>query len=138
MSSRFRRPKRRKIGPWPDDAAPPEDVARRARYVGSPEHKRHPSEGRPPALRADVLYPCEAEQTENVAGNTAALRRGIERRCTSAVFEGGFPRYVWTWMDGHLYEARHINGPPGAYKGYRLEDIELPEDPENLLDWRDR
>lgn len=44
----------------------------------------------------------------------------------SPVFEGGYPRYLWTWIDGNLYEARHINGPQGTYKGYRLEDIETP------------
>jgi hypothetical protein len=69
-------------------------------------------------------------------GNTAALREGIRRRCVGAAFEGGFPKYVWTWIDGDLYEARHINGPQGTYKGYRLDEIEHPQDPNGLLnDW---
>ncbi len=41
-------------------------------------------------------------------------------------------------MGGSLYEARHINGPQGTYKGYRLEAIEFPKDPENRLDWDDQ
>lgn len=138
MRTRFKRLKRRKIGPWPDDAPSLEEVARKSRYVGSPEHKSHPSEGRPPALRSDVTFPCEPHMTQDMAGSTAALRRGIEHRCTSAVFEGGYPRYVWTWIEGHLYEARHINGPRGTYKGYRLEPVEHPDDPERRLEWDDQ
>jgi len=56
----------------------------------------------------------------------------------SEVFEGGFPKYVWTWIAGDLYEARHINGPQGTYKGYQLEEAEYPEDPEFRLDWSHR
>ena len=31
---------------------------------------------------------------------------------------------------------RHLNGPAGSYKGYRLEEVEYPRDPEERLDWR--
>ena len=134
MRSRFRRTKRRKIGRWPEDAGPPEDLAERVTYVGSPEHKDHPSPAGPPHLRSDAT-PCEAQMTRDEAGNTEALRDGIRRRCVSPIFEGGFPKYVWTWVDGVLYEARHINGPQGTYKGYRLEEIERPEDPDGRLEW---
>lgn len=71
--------------------------------------------------------------TLDVARNTEALREGIRRQCISSSFEGGYPKYVWTWIDRKLYEARHINGPQGTYKGYRLEDVERPEDPEGKL-----
>ncbi len=67
--------------------------------------------------------------------NTDALREGIRRMCVSEVFESGFPRYVWTWIDGELYEARHINGAAGTYKGYRLEEVEMPGDPAGRLEW---
>ncbi len=53
----------------------------------------------------------------------------------SGVFEGGFPKYVWAWLDGDLYEARHINGPQGTYKGYKLHRLEYPKDPKGRLDW---
>lgn len=134
MRPRFQRPRRREIGPWPADAEAPELVAARAQYVGSPEHKRHPSAAGPAELRSDATA-CEAARTRDVARNTAALREGIRRGCVSARFEGGFPRYVWTWIDGVLYEARHIHGPLGAYKGYRLEACEWPHDPEGRLQW---
>lgn len=73
--------------------------------------------------------------TLDVDGNTEALREGIRRGCVSAYFEGGFPKYVWTWIDQDLYEARHINGPRGTYKGYRLEELEHPSDPAGRLEW---
>ncbi len=73
--------------------------------------------------------------TRDGSRNTEALREGIRRRCVSTLFEAGFPRYVWTWVDGHLYEARHINVPQGTYKGYRLEEAERPKDPEGRLEW---
>lgn len=133
MRKRFTRPGRRKIGAWPLDADHPEVVAAKARYVGSPEHKDHPSVAGPPALRSDAT-PCEPSMTKDVDRNTEALREGIRRARTSPVFEGGFPKYVWVWIDGDLYEARHINGPFGTYKGYRLEPTEYPKDPEGRLD----
>jgi len=76
--------------------------------------------------------------THDVTANTDALREGIRRRCVSQVFEGGFPKYVWTRINGVLYEARHINGPQGTYKGYRLEEFERPLDPDDRLKWEQR
>ena len=134
MRARFKRTKRRKIGGWPEDADSPDDLAERVKYVGSPEHKDHPSPAGPPRLRSDAT-PCEEIMTRDVDRNTQALQEGIRRRCVSPVFEGGYPKYVWTWMDGVLYEARHINGPQGTYKGYRLEDLEIPLDPDGRLEW---
>ena len=47
-----------------------------------------------------------------------------------------FPKYVWGWLDGDLYEARHINGPAGTYKGYKLQESEYPRDPVGCLNWK--
>ena len=134
MRSRFHRRKRRSIGRWPEDEDSPEELAERVEYVGSPEHKDHPSPLGPPRLRSDAT-PCEVHMTHDVNGNTEALREGIRRRCVSPIFEGGYPKYVWTWVNGVLYEARHINGPQGTYKGYRLEEVERPLDPDCRLTW---
>ena len=49
--------------------------------------------------------------------------------------EQGFPKYVWGWLHGDLYEARHINGPAGTYKGYQLLESEYPQDPMGRLKW---
>ncbi len=76
--------------------------------------------------------------TRDVGGNTRAFQEGIRRKCVSQIFEGGYPKYVWTWVNEVLYEARHINGPQGTYKGYRLEELERPLDPEGRLEWEQR
>ncbi len=136
MRTRYKRTKRHKIGPWPDSEPTPDVVAEMASYVGSAEHKDHPSSVSAQGnLRSDAT-PCEPEMTRDVDRNTEALREGIRRRCVSAVFEEGFPRYVWTWINHALYEARHIRGPQGTYKGYRLEPVEYPkDDAQRLADW---
>ena len=54
----------------------------------------------------------------------------IQRECVGSVFEGDFPKYAWGWLDGQLYEARLTNRSQGFYKGYPLEELEKPIDPE--------
>ena len=130
-SVRRHRTKRRAIGAWPPQLRP-KAVASRARYVGSAEHKAYPSPAGPPALRSDAT-PCDPKISFDAI--QAALRKAINRRCVSAAFEQDFPKYAWGWIDGRLYEARHINGPAGTYKGYEIEETEYPEDPENRLNW---
>ena len=111
-----------------------ESVARKARYVGSPEHKSYPSAAGPPALRSDAT-PCDPDIS--VADIGSALAEGIRRGCVSAASEQGFPKFVWGWLGGDLYEARHINGPAGTYKGYRIEEPERPLDHDGRLNWDD-
>ena len=130
---RHRRTRRREVGPW-SSASSPEGIASAARYVGSPEHKGYPSQAGPPRLRTDAT-PCDPAIEPHLIN--AILQEAIRRRCTSARFEQGFPRYVWGWLDGDLYEARHINGPAGTYKGYKLMQAEHPRDPQGRLDWSD-
>ena len=128
---RHHRTKQRAIGAWPSQQRP-EAVALRARYVGRAEHKAYPSSAGSPALRSDAT-PCDPK----IPGDAiqTALREAINRRCVSAVFEQDFPKYAWGWIDGRLYEARHVNGPAGTYKDYEIEETEYPKDPENRLDW---
>ena len=128
---RHRRTKRRGIGPWSGSESP-ESTASKARYLGSAEHKHYPSPAGSPALRSDAT-PCDPKiEWDDI---NAVLQEAIRRGCTSARFEQGFPRYAWGWLNGDLYEARHINGPAGTYKGYRLEEAEYPRDTEKRLDW---
>lgn len=128
---RHRRTRRRAIGVWNGDDSPAA-TADRARYVGSPEHKSHPSPAGPPALRSDAT-PCDPEIKQGDVN--ATLQEAIRRQCTSAAFQQGFPKYVWGWLHGSLYEARHIGGEAGTYKGYRLEEAEHPRDAEGRLVW---
>lgn len=132
---RHRRPRQRAIGPWSEDKPTAEEVAPRVSYVGSAEHKSYPSPAGHPSLRSDASR-CDPRYTE-FEPITDVLREGVRRRCTSAVFEGDFPKYVWGWLDGQLYEARLVNRGQGTYKGYPLEEVETPKDDENALNWEE-
>ena len=106
-------------------------VAELAAYHGSAEHKTYPSPAGPPALRSDAT-PCDPIGYADI---NAALAEGIRRGCVSRAMEQGFPKYVWGWLGNELYEARHLNGGGGQYKGYRLEPPEYPHDPDGRLCW---
>jgi len=84
-------------------------------------------------LRSDASE-CDPRYTD-FNDITEVLSDGIRRGCIGAIFEASFPKYVWGWLDGQLYEARHINGPQGTYKAYPLEDLERPKDERGLLNW---
>jgi|BogFormECP12_OM1_1039635.scaffolds.fasta_scaffold133659_1 hypothetical protein len=130
---RHTRPKHRMIAPWKPEFGDPAQVATIATYRGSAEHKDYPSPAGNPALRSDASR-CDPRYRE-FEPITEVLRTAIRRGCVGAIFEGGFPKYVWGWLDERLYEARHINGPRGTYKAYPLEEIEYPIDPEGRLIW---
>lgn len=130
---RHRRSRQRVIAPWPENKPDPDVIATRASYRGSAEHKTYPSPAGHPALRSDATR-CDPQYVdfEKIA---IVLREGIRRRCTTDVFEGDFPKYVWGWFDGRLYEARLVNRELGTYKGYPLEEWEMPKDDDHLLNW---
>lgn len=131
--NRHHRPKHRCVTPWPDDGDTPRAVADRARYVGSSEHKGSWSPLFNPRLRSDASE-CPPDLSGDLDVNTQHLRRGIIAQCVGRDFEDGFPRYVWVWVDGDLYEARHMRGPVGTYKAYPLEPVEKPLDRHGRLD----
>lgn len=108
-----------------------------ATYIGSVEHKNHPSPAGPPKLRHNDASPCDpryvAASEPPFEAPTRALRDAIRARQTSD-FVGRFPKYVWGGLDGRFYEARLVNQELGTYKAYPLsKEEELPEDPDGLL-----
>lgn len=107
-------------------------VADQVIYHGSTEHKAYPSRVGSPALRSDAT-PCDPDIDWNDIN--ASLSEGVRRGCVSQTMEQGFPRYVWGWLGDDLYEARHLNGFGGQYKGYKLEQPEYPRDLDDRLDW---
>jgi hypothetical protein len=132
---RHSRPKHRVIATFESNAPDLNEIASRCRYVGSAEHKGYPSPAGHPALRSDASA-CDPRYND-FEPITEALRTGIRRGCIAAIFEGGFPKYVWGWLDGQLYEARHINGPQGTYKAYPLEEVDYPKDEDKRLNWEE-
>jgi len=115
---------------WPSQALAPENLAAKVSYVGSGEHKKRPLDstyGIEPALRSDASH-CDPKISRDQAEH--ALRCAIRSQIVSEQFEGGFPRYVWALLGGQAHVARLINREAGEYKGWPIEEHELPTDRE--------
>jgi hypothetical protein len=103
-----------------------DEVAARAVYVGSPEHKNVPSFAGPPKLRADASC-CPRDLATKQALVTDWLKEAIRRGATGGYWEGYFPRYVWFMHGQTVFEGRLVNREAGWYKGYPLNHGEWPE-----------
>lgn len=101
-------------------------LAKRVRYVGSPEHKKHPSFAGQPRPRADASL-CDPSLATTQTELTRWLQAGIRRGYVGAPWEGDYPRYVWHKVGDVVYEARLINRENGQYKGYPLRPEEYPQ-----------
>jgi hypothetical protein len=101
------------------------ELAAKVTYVGSPEHKTGPSfAGRlAPRATASICPPELANQREVVE---SWLKDAILAGTFSEEFTGSFPRYVWHKLNGRFYEARLTNKANGAYKGYPIEEEQIP------------
>jgi len=119
---------------WPGQLAP-EEVAVRARYVGSGEHKALPIDASydlvSAAHKRSDSSRCDPKITREQAEQ--ALRDAIKRGNVSAEFQDDFPAYVWGNLDGRFYAARLINREAGHYKAWPIEEAELPVDRERRL-----
>jgi hypothetical protein len=125
-----KRPLLRKIGPPPEEVDRAQ-VAEKARYVGSPEHKDAPSFAGDPRPRADASI-CPRHLTKDVVQGW--LKQAILRGATSTFWEGDFPRYVW-FKDGDVvYEGRLVNSGSGEYKGWPLAVGEWPGNLESFYE----
>jgi hypothetical protein len=120
-----RRPPRRRIVTLPAGVGL-SDLAARARYEGSPEHKTYPSFAGPPTPRADATK-CDPTFTD-AAELTVWLREAITNGYIGGVWaEGTFPRYVWCRKNEQAYQAMLINSEQGTYKGWQIPPEEEPE-----------
>lgn len=131
----MRAPHRKRLHPRSVSSVPAgvdlEKVAASARYVGSPEHKTGPSFAGQPRPRADATI-CDPALGEDARRFTDLLRAAVRRGHVGAPWEPppstagqlSYPRYVWTAIDGILYEGRLVNRGNGEYKGYRLRSEE--------------
>ena len=100
-------------------------MARRARYVGSQEHKDVPSFAGAPRLRADASC-CPRDTAREQRQIAAWLCRAIRAGLVGAPWEGEFPRYVWYKHEETVFEGRLVNRETGEYKGYPLNRDEWP------------
>ena len=108
------------------------ELADRATFVGSPEHKRQPNPLASPRLRTDASDCDEVEPTisHDPARLLRVLRTAISLGQVSGPWEGEFPRYVHGWMRlgggaRGLFRGRLTNRDQGIYKGYfeSLDDL---------------
>lgn len=123
-ATKRRRPRRRSRAEFPPGVRPAE-LAGRASYVGSGEHKSYPSFAGPPHLRADASK-CDPKFAD-ADELTGWLREAILTGRIGEPWEGHFPRYAWARQGQVTYEARLVNQELGHYKGYPLEPDEEPE-----------
>lgn len=125
---RKRQPLVRKIAP-PPEGVDLREVAARARYIGSPEHKMTPSPAGLPKPRSDASL-CDSALSTRFPDITRWLRSAISNGQTGPLWEGDFPRYVWYKEADVVCEARLtnkvLNKVLGEYKGYPLEHFEWP------------
>ena len=109
-----------------------EECAKRARYNGSPEHKRSPGDFGldPPSSPRPGKTLCDVVQIHTRVVALALLRTGLRKGMFSVQERGGWPQNVWAVTDdGEPLEAQ-LEGE-GVYHGYPMPQ----EDPfrENVL-----
>ena len=115
---------------------PPEGInlaqlAERACYVGSPEHKSAPSFAGPPKPRGDASC-CDQSLNQAQLKVNAWLKKALRRGAVGAPWEGDFPRYVWHRQGDVVFEARLTNREAGEYNGYPLLSDEWPDGLDHL------
>jgi hypothetical protein len=105
---------------------PPDDL-----YVGSPYHKRYPSEWGAPALQSHKTE-CPEEVDPEDARNALnrAIGEALRSGSCSILRDGSWPRYAWgrtsfPAREGDdlviVWEARVVNRTRPAYKAYPVQ-----------------
>ena len=97
-----------------------ERAAGSCRYVGSPYHKSYRSSVGMPQHRPDTSK-CPIELKGQCELIERWLRNALMSGQVGALWEGGFPRFVWHCENGIVYEARQGSPGSGVYHGYPLE-----------------
>src|SRR6266404_3394762 len=87
-----------------------QDLARRARYSGNPEHKRNPGDFNldPPSSPRLAKTLCDDASIHRRAEALSLLKTGLTRGLVSVQVRGGWPQNVWAvTSNGHPLEAQH-------------------------------
>jgi hypothetical protein len=125
MVDRTRFNPKRRIDVVTDAAAQRELVAlsRRARYGGSPQHKRNPGD-------FGLVPPADPRPDKTLCDDAGVLRRGVaenllregmRRGIVSRQRRGGWPQNIWAvTAEGAALEAQLENPASGAYHGYPM------------------
>ena len=119
---------------WPGPLSP-QEVAAKATYLCSGEHKTYPSDDGSWTFdpRADKAK-CDKYDRAHWPQLVDALRAAILAGCVDEDFRGNFPARVWAYINDVLHEARLSNAALGQYHGFPVEYEEhRPQDPLGLL-----
>ena len=126
MRKRKVNPKRRILrSPQPTDLA---RWAKRARYVGNPDHKRNPGDFGldPPSSPRVGKTLCDGAGVFQLKEAQSLLRQGIEKGLVSEQMRNGWPQNIWSVApNGTPLEAMLDNQTEGTYHGYPM----LSDDP---------
>jgi hypothetical protein len=117
-------PKRRiSSRPLPNEAL--RQLAKQVRYGGKPMHKRNPGDFglSPPALPRDDKSLCDNVHVFKRTEARELLKEGILRGLISE-WDGnsGYPKNIWSMLNGVPLEATIENPGNGTYHGYPLEE----------------
>jgi hypothetical protein len=134
-------PKRRLAGSasgQPERLAALADLARRTRYGGNPEHKRHPGD-------FDLDPPSDPRLGKTLCDDAGIVRKevalgylqeGLRRGLVSIQSRGEWPQNVWAVSaEGVALESQLENQMRGVYHGYPMPDDD-PLRTEILGRWR--
>ena len=105
-------------------------LAKRARYVGSCEHKKKRSWlGLPKAgSRRRKTTICELVEDEDKCKATTWVRSAIRsKQCKFVRGDKDFPKHVWYKNDGQTWYGRCTNSVSGEYKGWSISEEERCE-----------
>jgi hypothetical protein len=101
------------------------ELAKRIRYGGNPEHKKNPGDFglTPPASPRQGKSLCDAAGVFSRREALKLLREGMRRGLVSDREVSGWPRNIWSVLDGEQpipLEAQLENCVTGCYHGYPL------------------
>ena len=102
-----------------------DNMAKRAKYVGSPYHKKSPGDYGlvPPFAPRPGATLCDGDGQEiKKTKALRMLRKGIRLGLVSQQQRNGWPQNVWMVQDGEAYEAQLQNEDNGEYHGYPLSN----------------
>lgn len=114
-------------------------LAKRARYVGNPHHKRIPADYgfNPPTSPRPYKSLCDGGGVVKWKEAAALLREGLMRGMVGGLGAGDFPKYVWSVDSrGRVYEAKI--GRDGEYHGHELGDDDNTMRQWVMNEWRAR
>lgn len=103
-----------------------EQLTKKVRYGGNPEHKRNPGDFNlsPPSNPRQAKTLCDEVGIFKRADALALLKEGLRRGLVSVQERNGWPQNIWAVVNGRSLQAMLENAEQGTYHGYPLQEDE--------------